>query len=95
VAPGLAQPVAHPLIRPLPRLVPPVGHALRRLAMARLRAGWSAGPLDVILPSGERVRIGPPGAPLACARVHDDRAFLRLLLRGELGGGEAFVAGVF
>ncbi len=26
-------------------------------------------------------------------RVHDDRAFLRLLLRGELGGGEGYVAG--
>jgi len=45
------------------------------------------------MPSGERVRIGPPGPAEACIRVHDDRAFLRLVLRGEMGGGEAFVAG--
>jgi len=70
-----------------------VAHALRRLALARLRAGWAAGALDVILPSGERVRIGPPGPAEACARIHDDRAFLRLVLRGEMGGGESFVAG--
>jgi cyclopropane-fatty-acyl-phospholipid synthase len=66
---------------------------LRWLALSRLRAGWTAGPLDVILRTGERVRIGPPGPAEASARIHDDRAFLRLVLRGELGGGEAFVAG--
>jgi cyclopropane-fatty-acyl-phospholipid synthase len=85
--------VAHPLIVPLPRLVPPAGQALRWLALARLRAGWTGGRLDLILPSGGRVRIGPPGLAQACARVHDDRVFLRLILRGELGGGESFVAG--
>ncbi len=31
--------------------------------------------------------------PIDGARVHDDRAFLRVILRGELGGGEAYVAG--
>ncbi|HEX4419236.1 MAG TPA: cyclopropane-fatty-acyl-phospholipid synthase family protein [Kofleriaceae bacterium] len=85
--------VAHPLIAPLPRLVPPAGQALRWLAVARLRAGWTGGALDLALPSGERVRIGPPGPAEATARIHDDRTFLRLVLRGELGGGEAFVAG--
>jgi cyclopropane-fatty-acyl-phospholipid synthase len=66
---------------------------LRWLALTRLRAGWTSGRLDLILPSGERVRIGPPGPAQACAHVHDDRLFLRLLLRGEMGGGESFVAG--
>ena len=27
-------------------------------------------------------------------QVHDDRVFLRMLLRGELGAGEAFVGGL-
>ena len=85
--------VAHPLIAPLPRLAPPASQVLRWLALSRLRAGWAAGPLDLILPSGERARIGPPGPAEACARIHDDRAFLRMVLRGEMGGGEAFVAG--
>jgi cyclopropane-fatty-acyl-phospholipid synthase len=85
--------VAHPLIAPLPRLAPPASHALRWLALSRLRASWAAGPLDLILPSGERARVGPPGPAEACARIHDDRAFLRVVLRGEMGGGEAFVAG--
>ncbi len=83
----------HPLIVPLPRLVPPAGQALRWAALARLRAGWTGGRLDLLLPSGERARIGPPGPAQACARIHDDRVFLRLLLRGEMGGGESFVAG--
>lgn len=90
---GVPAAVAHPPIAPLPRLAPALRRALRRLALARLRAGWTAGPLDLILPSGECARIGPPGPAQACARIHDDRTFLRLVLRGELGGGESFVAG--
>ncbi|HSS03258.1 MAG TPA: cyclopropane-fatty-acyl-phospholipid synthase family protein [Kofleriaceae bacterium] len=85
--------VAHPLIAPLPRLAPLARHALRHLALARLRARWRGGPIDVTLPSGDCVRIGPAGPAAATARIHDDRAFLRLVLRGEIGGGEAFVAG--
>jgi len=30
--------IAHPLIVPLPRLVAPAAHVLRRLALARLRS---------------------------------------------------------
>lgn len=71
----------------------PVGQALRRLALAQLRAGWTGGRLDLVLPSGERVRVGPVGPPDASMQIHDDLAFLRVLLRGEIGGGEAFVAG--
>lgn len=89
----LAGDVAHPLIAPMPRLAAPAGRALRWLALAHLRAGWSAGRVDLELPSGQRVRLGGPGRADATARVHDDRLFLRLLLRGELGAGESFVAG--
>ncbi len=85
--------VAHPLIVPLPRLVPPAGHALRWALLARLRATWTGGRLDLVMPSGECVRLGDAGPAHARAHVHDDRLFLRLLLRGEMGGGESFVAG--
>lgn len=85
--------VAHPLIVPLPRLVPPAGHAIRWAALSQLRATWAGGRIDLVMPSGECLRLGGPGPAEASARVHDDRLFLRLLLRGEIGGGEAFVAG--
>ncbi len=85
--------VAHPLIVPLPRLVPPAGSAVRWALLSQLRATWSGGRLDLVMPSGECLRLGGPGPSDACARVHDDRLFLRLLLRGEMGGGESFVAG--
>jgi cyclopropane-fatty-acyl-phospholipid synthase len=75
------------------RLAPAVGRLLRRLALAQLATGWAAGALDVILPSGDRVRIGPAGPAEASVRIHDERALLRVLLRGEIGGGESFVAG--
>jgi cyclopropane-fatty-acyl-phospholipid synthase len=81
------------LIAPIPRLAGPAALALRWLALAHLRAGWTAGRLDLELPSGEQVRIGGPGREDASVRVHDDRMFLRVLLRGELGAGESFVAG--
>jgi cyclopropane-fatty-acyl-phospholipid synthase len=77
----------------MPRLAAPAALALRWLALAGLRAGWATGRVDLELPSGEWVRIGGPGRGDATARVHDDRMFLRMLLRGELGVGEAFVAG--
>jgi cyclopropane-fatty-acyl-phospholipid synthase len=86
--------LAHPLIVPLPRLVPPSGHALRWAAMARLRKAWRGGALELVMPSGELVAFGDRGdAPVPRARIHDDRVFLRMLLRGEIGLGESFVAG--
>ena len=45
----------------MPRLAAPAAHALRWLALARLRAGWTAGRVDLELPSGQWVRIGGPG----------------------------------
>jgi cyclopropane-fatty-acyl-phospholipid synthase len=89
----LSLPLSWPLPRSLRRLVSPAGHALRRLVLAQLRAGWTGGRLDVLLPSGEQVRIGPPGPSEASVQIHDDRALVRVLLRGEMGGGEGFVAG--
>lgn len=83
--------VAHPLVVPMPRLAPAAGSLLRRAAIARLRASWRVGALDLELPSSELVRLGEGPAPRV--RVHDDRLFLRLVLRGEMGVGESFVAG--
>jgi cyclopropane-fatty-acyl-phospholipid synthase len=93
----------------MPRLAAPARSLLRRAALARLRAGWRSGALELELPGGELVRLGgdnPDGARLGDAgsagvrpgsvprvRVHDDRFFLRLVLRGEMGAGESFVAG--
>ncbi|MBL9016565.1 MAG: class I SAM-dependent methyltransferase [Myxococcales bacterium] len=85
--------VSHPLVVPLPRLPAPTARLVRWALLTRLRAGWAGGRLDLALPTGEVVRIGEAGPPDAIARVHDDRVFLRLLLRGEMGGGESFVAG--
>lgn len=90
---------AHLVDSSLPRgslattLLAAVARAVRSRALARLRAAWNAGPLDLILPSGDRARIGPAGPAEAVVHIHDERALLRILLRGELGGGEAFVAG--
>ncbi|MBS1118536.1 MAG: hypothetical protein H6Q90_764 [Deltaproteobacteria bacterium] len=96
----VARPVAptsydltNPRIVPLPRPAPPAGSALRWAAFARLRRGWTGGRLDLVMPSGQRLRLGGIGRADATARVHDDRLFLRLLLRGELGAGESYVAG--
>jgi cyclopropane-fatty-acyl-phospholipid synthase len=77
----------------MPPLVPPTGGVLRRALLAQLRSSWSAGRLDLELPSGAMFRLGEVGPSEAFARIHDDRFFLRLLLRGELGAGESFVAG--
>jgi cyclopropane-fatty-acyl-phospholipid synthase len=85
--------LAHPLIVPLPRLVPPSGHMLRWAAMSRLRRTWQGGRLELVLPSGELVELGDGDEPAPRARIHDDRFFLRMLLRGEIGAGESFVAG--
>ncbi|HEY4176662.1 MAG TPA: cyclopropane-fatty-acyl-phospholipid synthase family protein [Kofleriaceae bacterium] len=85
--------VAHPLIVPLPRVLPPVNHVVRWALLARLRSVWAGGRLDLVLPSGEVERLGSLGPADATAHVHDERMFLRLLLRGEMGGGESFVAG--
>lgn len=66
---------------------------LRWAALRQLRATWAGGRLDLVLPSGETFQLGGDGPAEARGRIHDDRLFLRLLLRGELGAGESYVAG--
>lgn len=106
--------VAHPLIRPLPRLLGPAASLLRRAMLSRLARMWDespgAGALELSLPDGQLVLLegararaarrsaGAGAAAVAPAspprvRVHDERMFLRLALRGEMGAGESFVAG--
>jgi cyclopropane-fatty-acyl-phospholipid synthase len=87
--------IAHPLIVSLPRVAAPAARTLRWLALAQLRSRWSEARLDLELPSGELVHLGTQRdtGDVATVRVHDDRLFLRLLLRGELGAGESYVAG--
>ncbi|MEO6775125.1 MAG: cyclopropane-fatty-acyl-phospholipid synthase family protein [Kofleriaceae bacterium] len=85
--------LAHPLIAPLPRLISPAGRLLRWTALERLRAVWRGPRLDLVLPSGERVQLGDGPAAVSRATIHDDRLFLRMLWRGEMGAGESFVAG--
>jgi len=84
--------LAHPLIVPLPRLRGPTGPLVRTVALAMLRAGWRGDPIDLDLPDHQRVRLGGTGRA-ARVRITDDRVFLRMLLRGEMGAGEAYVAG--
>ena len=85
--------IAHPLIVPLPRLAAPIGRAFRWAVLRQARASWAGGRLDVVVPSGECVRLGGDGAAEARVRILDDRFFARLLLRGEMGAGESYVAG--
>ncbi|MBK9035936.1 MAG: class I SAM-dependent methyltransferase [Myxococcales bacterium] len=87
-----ASAAAHPLVVPMPRLIGPVRHAARRLVLGALAAD-SPGRVDLILPDGARRALGAGAQPLATVRVHDDRAFARMLWRGELGAGEAYTAG--
>jgi cyclopropane-fatty-acyl-phospholipid synthase len=79
----------------MPRLIGPVAALVRRAVLARLRAMWSSEPLDLVLPSGEVLALGSRAGAASAPqlRVHDDRLFLRMLLRGEMGGGESYVAG--
>ncbi len=52
--------------------------------------------IDRAVRSGDPTRHGEPTDRVAVpprVRIHDDRVFLRILLRGELGAGESFVAG--
>ena len=84
--------IAHPLIVPV--FAPGwVARAARGVALRALAAAWpDAGlRLDLHFADGERLVLGKGDKTLA--RVHDDRLFVRMLLRGEMGAGEAYVAG--
>ena len=77
---------------PVPNGVP--RRAVRWAALGALRTLWrdASERLDLVLPHGERVQLGD-GPPGAVVRIRDERLFLRILVRGELGAGEGFVAG--
>ena len=84
----------HPLVAPAPRLARPLTGLVRRLVLANvgeLPAG--AGRLDVRFPDSTRVTLGRGTCADATITLHDDRALARILVRGELGAGEAYVAG--
>lgn len=84
----------HPLVAPAPRLARPLTALARRLVLANvgdLPAG--RGRLDVRFPDSRRVTLGRGPRPDATITLHDGRALARMLVRGELGAGEAYVAG--
>ena len=84
-----------PLIVPLPRLRRPPAGARAALARARPAARDldRRPPRSACCRRASASRLGGTGPAEARARIHDDRVFLRLLLRGEMGAGESFVAG--
>ena len=61
-------------------------------AARRIRVGR----LAVVLPDGSRRVFGDPAAAYRGEiRVHDSRAAVRMLLGGEIGGGEAYMDGLW
>jgi cyclopropane-fatty-acyl-phospholipid synthase len=81
-------------------VVPFAGPALPRFAdprsrlVERLVAPLAIGTLRVILPSGATVvRSGPVAGPEATIHLHRWRTLARVVLRGDIGFGEAHVAG--
>jgi cyclopropane-fatty-acyl-phospholipid synthase len=63
------------------------------MALAAMR-GWRHGHLVFRFADGDVARLGDPSAPeRATVTIHDDAAFARLLLRGDVGVGEAYVDG--
>jgi cyclopropane-fatty-acyl-phospholipid synthase len=87
-APSIAERLGAPLWAPMRPLV-------ARLALAaatRIRTGR----LTVHLPDGSRRVFGDPGSDLqAELRIHDLDALRRLMLDGEIGGGEGYVDGLW
>ena len=89
---SLVRRAAHPLTPPVPRALAPLGWLARRAVLARLAAGATDRQVELVLPDGRRLTLGQ-GARAAVVRVHDERAFARMLWRGELGAGEGYTAG--
>ena len=51
------------------------------------------GRLEMVLPDGKTVTAGDPAAPPAVLRIHSRAFFRRLILDGDIGFGESFMAG--
>ncbi len=89
--------MAHPL-------TPPLALLLRRLPrpaeqwvesiFRRLIRRWHFGGLKIRFPDGRQLIAGDPRATeWAIIDVHDRNFLIRVLVRGEMGAGESFVAG--
>ena len=75
--------------------VPWAHRAAARVVLAAMRR-WRAGALTLILPDGEPVHIGDPArAPEVTVTVHDWTFFRRVLVAGDIGVAEAYMAGEF
>ena len=73
-----------------PTTQPAASPWLLRRVMRQLECGR----LTVILPSGRRIsHVGVQPGPHGIMQVHDNRAFRRLLTRGDVGFSEGYVAG--
>ena len=59
----------------------------------RLLAQLPVGPLRLVLPDGRAELLGPAGAPAATLTVHSWNLFRRLVVAGDVGFGEAYMAG--
>ncbi len=84
---------------PTARLTAPLDPLLTRVA-ARIALGAAArikvGCLTVQLPDGSRRVFGDPEASLhGEMHIHDMEALTRILLGGEVGGGEAYIDGLW
>ena len=66
-----------------------------RLGLAALRR-LKVGAIEVVLPDGSTRTFGDPESNLrGVIHVHDERMFLRFLVGGETGGGEAYMEGLW
>ncbi len=84
---------ADALTAPLPRGLGRLAPIARSAALAGVR-GWKHGCLTLRLPDGTTHVIGDArDRERADVRVRDESFFVRVLLRGEMGAGESFVAG--
>ena len=70
----------------------PTAQRVTLAAARRIRVGC----LTVVLPDGSRRTFGDPASALSGEmRIHDPAALERLLLGGEVGGGEAYMDGLW
>ena len=85
-------PVAERLAAPLEPVLTQLAGRIALSAAARIKVGC----LTVQLPDGERRVFGDPHSDLSAEmHIHDPEALRRLLTGGEVGGGEAYMDGLW